>query len=260
MRAKDLDLRELLDFESQEGLIRFAGQRALIVDAVALGLLRQELIATVGMAAARGIFTRFGFAHGWRTAETMREAFPWDSEQDWRRAGGRLHTLQGLVLFEPVSHEPGDPSAPFAEATWRHSYEAEQHLLHHGQADEPVCWTLTGFASGYLSFTNGRKILCLEDRCVGKGDATCHMIGKSREEWGEAVEQVVPFYEKGCDAVLEKTTSALRQAEQQLRARRKELARVGAKDEERSGMTVRSDAMKRVMELAGRVARSTPPC
>ena len=34
---------------------------------------------------------------------------------------------------------------------WRHSYEAEQHLRLFGRSDEPVCWTLTGYASGFAS-------------------------------------------------------------------------------------------------------------
>src|SRR5215510_3023710 len=98
MRAADLDLRELLSFEPHGGVIRFAGQRALILDAVALGVLRRELIETLGGAGARGVLTRFGYAHGRRTAETLKTQFPWDDENEWRRAGGRLHTLQGVVV------------------------------------------------------------------------------------------------------------------------------------------------------------------
>src|SRR5688572_7433041 len=98
MRAADLDLRELVSFEPQGGVIRFAGQRALLLDAAALGLLRRELIQTIGIAGARGILTRFGYAHGWRTAEALKTQFPWDDESEWREAGPRLHTLQGLVI------------------------------------------------------------------------------------------------------------------------------------------------------------------
>ena len=87
MRAEDLDLRELLSFDPKGGLITFGGQRALILDAVALGLLRKELIESVGLTVARGVLTRFGFAHGWRTAESLRSALPWASEEDWRTAG-----------------------------------------------------------------------------------------------------------------------------------------------------------------------------
>ena len=83
----DLDLRELLDFDpTNGGPIHFAGQRALLLDAVALGILRRSLIETLGMAGARAMLSRFGYAHGWRTAETLK-ALPWSSDDDWRMAG-----------------------------------------------------------------------------------------------------------------------------------------------------------------------------
>src|SRR5688500_13051781 len=97
MRAIDLDLKELLQVDPQGGILRFANERVLLLDAVALGLLRRELIETLGITGARAVLTRFGYAHGWRTADNLRTGFPWDSEQEWKTAGGRLHTLQGLV-------------------------------------------------------------------------------------------------------------------------------------------------------------------
>src|SRR5512136_2784018 len=105
MRARDLDLRELFAFEPKGGVMRFAGQRVLLLDAVALGLLRRELIETLGTAAARGVLTRFGYAHGWRTAESLKAEFPWESEREWQWAGGRLHMLHGMVVLEaPEKH------------------------------------------------------------------------------------------------------------------------------------------------------------
>src|SRR5947209_4145551 len=206
MKIDDLDLRELADLPPKGGILRFAGERVILMDTVALGILRKELIETVGVTAARGVLTRFGYAHGWRTAQAMRSQFPWDSEREWKVAGGRLHTLQGVVRVEPVPHKPGEPE-PFAEALWHESYEAEQHLLQFGRADEPVCWTLIGFASGYLSFCNGKEIICREVRCVGKGDAMCHMVGKARDEWGDVIDAEAAFFHKQClDAGLTKLT------------------------------------------------------
>ena len=114
MRAADLDIHELLHFVPEGGLITFAGERVLLLDAVALGLLRKELIETLGATAARAVLTRFGYAHGWRVAETLRKGFPWDSEDYWRAAGARLHTIQGLVRAE-VTHASLSPAAPGAE-------------------------------------------------------------------------------------------------------------------------------------------------
>ena len=76
MRAADLDIHELLHFVPEGGIITFAGERVLLLDAVALGLLRKELIETLGLTAARAVLTRFGYAHGWRVAETLRKGFP----------------------------------------------------------------------------------------------------------------------------------------------------------------------------------------
>ncbi len=253
MRATDLDLRELLSFEPQGGVMRFGGRRVLLLDAVALGLLRKELIETLGLSAARGILTRFGYAHGWRTAESLRSEFPWESEREWRWAGDRLHMLHGMVVLG--TPERGSET-PFAQTIWRESYEAEQHLLHVGRAEEPVCWTLTGFASGYLSFCNGREVYCVEERCRGRGDEVCHLVGRFKEDWGAAIEPHLPFYRKeSVDVVLRDVTAALRRTEARLRARKREIARLEGSPDDPSGLVARSGAMRHVLDLARRIAK-----
>ena len=221
MRAVDLDLRELLDYSpSAGGPIHFAGQRALLLDAVAMGLLRRSLIDTLGAAGARAILSRFGYAHGWRTAQTLK-AMPWSSEEEWRMAGSRLHTLQGLVTVELVPRLMGDPRAPFAEAIWRESFEAEQHLLHVGLPDEPVCWMLCGFASGYISHANSQEIYCLEETCVGKGDAVCRMVGRTAADWGERIEPYLGFYRSDCMSEgMKKVADQIKRTERKLRQRK----------------------------------------
>jgi len=256
MRIDDLDLRELLDLSPRGGVMRFAGERVLLWDAFAMGMLRRELISTLGVTAARGVLTRLGFAHGVRTAETMKTAFPWDNEREWRIAGGRLHTLQGLVRFEAIPD--GDGSAgplPFAQAIWHDSYEAEQHLIQLGQSDEPVCWTLAGFASGYLTHANGRAVMCIEDRCRGKGDAICRMVGRFKEDWEPAVlDKIQPFFEKECvEEALARLTAELRKTERKLRIRRRDLEDDDAIDAA-SGLVARAPAMRRVLDMAARVA------
>jgi DNA-binding NtrC family response regulator len=270
MDLGDLDLRELLTFEPKGGVMRFASQRVLLMDAVSFGLLRKELIELIGLQGARGVLTRFGYAHGRRLAETMRGAYPWPSEREWQRAGGRLHMLHGMVVIEPGTEgslgplgagapaaPPNGPPPPFAEATWHESYEAEQHLLHQGRAEEPVCWSLAGFASGYLSYSNGREVYCIEDRCVARGDAACHLVGRFKEDWGDAIEPHLGYYQAAClDATLEEVRRALRTTEKKLQARKQELARLGGGAvDESSGIIVSSEAMRRVLDLARRVAQ-----
>jgi two-component system, NtrC family, response regulator HydG len=250
MRVADLDLRELLAVDPKRGQLHFAGQRAVILDAVALGLLRRELIETIGFTAARAILSRFGYAHGWRTAESLGRDFPWDDPSEWRRAGGRLQTLQGLVRVEPVPASEGDH--PFAEALLHDSYEAEQHLVHLGRADVPVCWTLTGFAAGYLSRVNGRELVMREETCVGKGDAVCRVVGRFKEEWGGA--EAMPYEKAPLDASLAAIAATMKETERRVAEEARALARA-ADAPEPGGLVARSASMRRVVDLARRVAK-----
>ena len=255
MRATDLDLREMLDFEPKGGVIRFAGDRALLLNTVALGLLRRELVETLGLVTARGILTRFGYAHGWRTAETLRQQFEWDSEHEWQLAGGRVHQLQGFLLYEPAPHAPGDPHKAFAQAIWRESYEAQEHLAQLGPSTEPVCWTLAGYASGYLSCVAGKRILCFEEKCVAKGDAYCLMVGRPEEEWQNCPASDRRFFDRMClDEALTDVTERLKATEQRLAARKRLLARVKVEERE-TGIIAKSERMLRVLDEAHRVAR-----
>jgi DNA-binding NtrC family response regulator len=252
VRVEDLDLKELLELNPGGGLVHFAGERALIFNAVAQGLLRKELIDTFGVRVARGILSRFGYVHGRRMAEAMRSQFKWDSDEEWRLAGARIYALQGLFMLEP-----GSP-APFASegGTWHVSYEAEQHLLHLGQADYPVCWTLCGLASGYLSFAASKEMVAIEDRCIGMGDTACHIAIKSAEEWGpEAGEQLSAFKREGIDSALEEVTRALKLTERQLRDRKRRLARLADIAEDPADLVARSPDMRRIVEFARTIAK-----
>src|SRR5947207_11100585 len=252
MRVEELDLKELLELDPNGGLVRFAGQRALIFDAVAQGLLRKELIDTFGVRVARGILSRFGYVHGRRMAEAMRTQFTWDSDEDWRRAGPRIYALQGLFRLEAGG------SGTFASegGTWHVSYEAEQHLLHLGRAEQPVCWTLCGLASGYLSFATNKEMVAIEDRCMGKGDSACRVTIKSVEDWGDSASDQLSFFKReGIDSALEEVTRALKLTERQLRERTRQLARVARIDEDPADLVARSPEMRRLVDLATTISK-----
>jgi len=255
MKAADLRLESLLHVHPEGGILRFAGERAAIFDVAALGLLRQELIETLGDAGARGVLTRFGFAHGWRTAESLQHAFPWDDPAEWRRAGGRLHTLKGLVLVEGVPGQ-GQSGRAFAEALWHDSYEAEQHLVQRGRSEEPVCWSLTGFASGYLSRCNDAELYAVETQCVARGDPVCKFEARFRAEWGEQLEPHLVFYERDClEASLKTTRDALRRLQRRLRSTRQRLSAVDRDAIGPGGLVARSSELCAVLDLAQRAAR-----
>jgi two-component system, NtrC family, response regulator HydG len=254
LRTEDLDLKELLEVDPHGGVIRFAGQRALLVDAVAMGLLRKYLIDSFGRTAARTVLTQFGFAHGWRMAEAMQGQFNWASDDHWRMAGARIHTLEGLFRVEAKGDALSKEGAVLTA-----SYEAEQHLLHLGRSEDPTCWTICGLTSGYLSRAVGKEIYVREDRCVGKGQAACHIIGRTREEWGEDAEELRFFGAKHLqeclDISLQHVTETLKCAERKLRDHRRALVRVAPEVDEPLGIIAKSTSMGQLVDLARRVAK-----
>ena len=74
---KDLHLAELLDFRPDQGIIRLHEQRVVILSAAAMGLLRKELVDTLGVDTARRVAIRFGFADGYHDAVNLRERSNW---------------------------------------------------------------------------------------------------------------------------------------------------------------------------------------
>jgi two-component system, NtrC family, response regulator HydG len=197
MKPEDLKLIELLQINEAAGTIYFKNRRMLIFDADAMGLLRRELIERLGVSGARKTLARFGYARGFRDAMTSKELFEWETVEDWWRAGTRLHALEGITDSHPLLHEFNTETGVFyAEGRWTTSYEAEQHLKHIGKSDTPVCWTLTGYASGYTTAVFGREVFYFETACVGRGDPQCHVVGKSLgSETNEAIEAAREHYQ-----------------------------------------------------------------
>jgi two-component system response regulator HydG len=257
MRAEELELDRLLSVDPRGGRLELFGNRALLLDAVALGLLRKQLLDLLGLEGARCALSQLGYAQGWRTAKALEHGFPWDSKRDWQLAGARLHTLEGLVRVETPDHTGPGPE-PFAHAVWRDSYEAEQHLVHVGKSDVPVCWTLTGFAAGYMSYVHGREVYCVEERCAATGAGSCAMVGRPAEEWEPArLAELEAIYRRSAlEASLATAAKALTEVEARLATRTKLLG--GEQGEgvcPETGLVSRSEAMRRVIDVARRVAK-----
>ena len=256
MRVEDLNHQELLELDPQGGVIRFAGQRALLLDAVAMGLHRKYLVENFGLTAARTVLTQFGFAHGWRMADAIKRGINWASDEEWRRAGPHLYALEGLFRAQPGSEDTLTKKGAMLLA----SYEAEQHLLHFGRSESAVCWTICGLLSGYVSQTTGEEIYVLEDRCLGQGHAACHIVGRTREEWGDERAEELAFFDGGrlkesLDVSLSRVTQTLREAEAKLHTHRQALVHVAPGLTESPGIVAKSEKMQEVVELARRVAK-----
>jgi DNA-binding NtrC family response regulator len=186
----DADLRRLVQFSSGDGRIWLAGQRMLLVHVAALGALRKELMQTIGREQTRRLLLRAGYASGERDAALARQVRGAAGLYDMFAVGPQLHMLEGAVQVKPEKLEL-DPACGRYHGIfrWEHSWEVETHVRHFGSQEEPVCWMLLGYASGYTSAFMGRPVLYKELKCAGCGDSHCLIEGRPVPDWpdGEAM-------------------------------------------------------------------------
>ena len=185
------DLSQRLHFAPTEGRIWLDDQRMLLLHLAAVGALRRELVDTVGLDAARGLFARCGHQAGSRDGLLARKVRPTGSPFEAFSVGPQLHALEGAALVEPVRLELDAEKGKFyGEFLWHDSAEADAHLSALGVSAAPACWMQLGYASGYTSVFMGTPIVYREVECRAAGDARCRIIGKPIAEWGdEAVER-----------------------------------------------------------------------
>ena len=262
----NLHLAELLDFRPDQGVIRLHEQRVVILSAAAMGLLRKELVDSLGLETARRLLLRFGFADGYHDAVNLRERSNWTTPLDGLQSGAMLHTLEGIVRAEVRRVDHDAATGRFEEeVAWHDSYEAEQHLHHYGKSPSPVCWSLLGYSSGFVSACLGKEIYFRESQCLGQGAKHCVAIGRDAESWGADLEKiradfqaatVGPEVERLHEAVskrakeLDRRERLLERRERELNLLRERINRHAASKNFIAG----SQAMKDVMELAARVA------
>lgn len=186
----DADLRRLVEFSSGDGRIWLAGQRMLLLHAAALGALRGELMQSIGREQTRRLLLRAGYASGERDAALARKVRGGANLFDMFAVGPQLHMLEGAVQVSPVLLELDPACGRFhGKFRWEHSWEVETHVRQFGPQDEPVCWMLLGYASGYTSAFMGRPVLYKEVACEACGHPHCLIEGRPLHEWpdGEAI-------------------------------------------------------------------------
>ena len=82
------------------------------------------------------------------------------------------------------------------ESTWEHSYEANEHINQIGNSSCPVCYTLSGYASGFVTGVTGEKIIFKEVNCRAAGDRECKAIGKSQYLWGDEIVEELNYLDE----------------------------------------------------------------
>jgi hypothetical protein len=193
LKAADFDLSKEIRFNPDKGITSFRDSRLVIFDANAIGLLRQNLLETLGWSKARSFFLRFGYQNGYADFLQMRLNHAFETEMDLLSAGPVLHSYEGIVHASPTEVRFNRETGDFLFCgIWTNSWEAEQHLSFNSVADIPVCWTLMGYASGWATAFFGSPLLAMEPICMGKGDDHCEWKIQPPSAWDE---KAAPYYD-----------------------------------------------------------------
>jgi DNA-binding NtrC family response regulator/predicted hydrocarbon binding protein len=192
MKSKDISLWELIDVDASTGRIFLNHQRMVIQSAEAMGLLRREMIRTVGVDLTRRLLKRCGYAHGYEDSRASGERYQntVDNQLESVRTTTRIHTILGIVNVEVTDLTPLPGGGLRTAMIWRDSFEAEEHLRHFGKSDDPVCWSEVGYASGSRSASLGRDFYYKEVMCIAKGDPYCKVEGRDAASWGDELPEI----------------------------------------------------------------------
>lgn len=215
MKVTDIDFRKMLEFSPETGRVLLGNDRMVMFRQEAFATLRKLMIEQLGDKLARGLLSQFGYRSGVGDHKALTTQYEWDSEQDEMAAGPFMHMWEGLVHVEPKKLEFDRQTGKFYMlGHWRNSYEAEIHLAEFGQSDQPVCHTLTGYASGWCTAFLGAPVVAIEQMCLGKGDPHCAFEIKPPDEWNAEADSWKESLEVSDSSISKELERKLKEVEQ----------------------------------------------
>lgn len=197
-----------ITFSGAEGKVWLNEQRVMLFSQAALGKFRREVLETIGLQRTKAFFLRLGYQLGMVDGELARSSKSNSKLVEQFMIGPELHALRGMVLPEVRELELGETGEPFyCEVQWNNSYEVEISQVQLGLLDDPGCWNLVGYASGYSSTLMQKEIIFQEISCIACGQQHCIGVGKEARHW-DNYEEIKSYYEKDplLDELLELQT------------------------------------------------------
>lgn len=181
------DLIERIQFDRETGHIWFNENQMLLLDATFFSDMRKVMVETLGMNGARAVLTRIGYLGGYKMADLARKMHPTKEDSEAFVIGPQLTMITGMAAVNLVSLDMNIGTGRFhGEFEILSSYESDSFINTYGHSDDPVCWHLIGFASGYSSHFMGREIIYRELECrATHDDHRCYIVGKPAEEWDD---------------------------------------------------------------------------
>ena len=161
-------------------------EKELFTTTTTIGLLRKELIETLGLEHAKIFLQRYGWNLGVAHAKEV-EQRPISLREKLDCASG-YHLDSGQItdlISNRILELNPDESVRFmhAKGVWINSYEVAEHTKYFGESQTCACHTLAGYASGYTSYLTKCEIYIVEVTCRAKGDDACAFEKRMFENW-----------------------------------------------------------------------------
>ena len=120
----------------------------------------------------------------------------------WRERSRPATLPRGCIVRADVRRvDYDDGTGRFEEEVrWHDSYEAKQHVHHYGKSVAPVCWSLVGYSSGFVSACLGKEIYFREVSCAGQRQRHCSAAGRDVNSWGAEGESIRAEFQAGSHA------------------------------------------------------------
>nr|WP_295970752.1 XylR N-terminal domain-containing protein [uncultured Bacillus sp.] len=178
--------------EAKNEISQMTDNRSIIVDTHAFGFFRKDLIHNIGLERTKGFLFRYGWNLGRQDAKDCKRLGQYSSLEELIEYGPILHSMKGYVKSITTKleiKEENNQQTLHMESIWKNSFEADEHLDKIGISSSPVCDSLAGYASGFVTEAFGHRVIFKEVSCRALGNQECYAVGKSEILWGSEIKK-----------------------------------------------------------------------
>lgn len=194
---KGIKLNDLLTIRQENELWFINNERSVFVSTRAFGALQKDLIENIGINRLKAFFFKYGFQLGMEDAQDIVKNNPTLSLMEKIELGPIIHALKGYtksrITESELKVEGNKVTSLYFKGVWENSYEAEQHLKNFGNRQGPVCYTLSGYATGFVKEVIGEDVFFKELQCQGDGAPCCVWEGRLLSEWKQEAEEFFSY-------------------------------------------------------------------
>lgn len=245
-------IENLLKVRHKDELLYSNNERALLISSTAYGIFQRDLIANIGLHRMKNFFYRYGFQLGKVDAELVLKM---DSLSLMEKIeyGPLIHRFKGFedaeITYKNLVIESEQIKNFHYKGKWIRSFEAEQYIANFGKSDAPVCYTLIGLVTGYVSTILRKEVYFKEIQCEAEGAPYCSWEGRLLSDWEENEKESF-IYHNELPLIKE-----LEEVNEKLKIEKRNLEFVSNVSQELTNELIRRNDVKSILNLLYRKAK-----